>query len=66
MVAQSEIDKAQQIEDLCKGYNLLKKEEITITKILSDKAVFFACFAGFTSMFGNTLFSSFLSVHLNK
>jgi hypothetical protein len=66
LVAQSQIDKAQKIEELCEGYNLLKKEDISITKILSNKAVFFACFAGFTSMFGNTLFSSFLSVHLNK
>ena len=44
------------IEEICKGHNLLKKEDITMTMILSNKAAFFAYMAAALAMVGETMF----------
>jgi hypothetical protein len=46
----------EELEELCKGHNLLKKENVTMTMILSNKAAFFAYMAAALGMIGETMF----------
>jgi hypothetical protein len=44
------------MEEICKGHNLLKKEDITMTMILKNRSAFFAYTSAALAMIGETMF----------